>query len=150
MNQDYDWNEIKERYVRCGSINRELSATKNVHLCEDCLIKTNIDGCGVVLDLNDNIVKDKWILFTKEEYVPQEEAHPFSWKVLLYGMVLLYLLSPFTIFMFLGYLANLTPSFVEVIGVLGGTGYYWQAVWIPVRQKCKVLDDEFMKRVFWR
>jgi hypothetical protein len=52
--------------------------------------------------------------------------------------------------MFLGYLASITPSFVEVIGVLGGTGYYWQAVWIPVRQKCKVLDDEFMKRVFWR
>lgn len=69
----------------------------------------------------------------------------------LYGMIWLVLLSPYTVFLSLGSMATYpmaTP--IEIIGVFGGCYFYWDVVWIPVRRKYLDWDQEFCKVMGWR
>ena len=71
-------------------------------------------------------------------------------KTFLYGFVWLILLSPYTIFLVLGYMTTQpSPTIVEMIGVITGTGFYWQNIWTPVRSKMWKCDVEFCKMMMW-
>lgn len=68
----------------------------------------------------------------------------------LYLVLWLHLLTPLTIFLLLGCLAGDTPSLLELIGVLGGTYYYYTGVWMPIRRKFKDMDDYLVRRCYAR
>lgn len=72
-------------------------------------------------------------------------------KASFYVIIWLVLFSPFSIFMFLGCLSTnpLYPTILEFIGILLGSYFYYQAVWIPVRKTFNNLDSEFCKIMGW-
>ncbi|AUR84870.1 TMhelix containing protein [Vibrio phage 1.063.O._10N.261.45.C7] len=71
-------------------------------------------------------------------------------KVFTYGTIWLLLLSPFSVWLLLGSLSTQPyPTLVEMIGVLAGSYFYWEVVWVPVRIKFETLDVEFCKMMGW-
>lgn len=67
-------------------------------------------------------------------------------KIFIYGIFWLILLSPYTIFLTLGLMSKEPiPSGVEIVGILAGTGFYWQNIWMPIRSKMHKYDTEFVK-----
>ncbi|AUR92297.1 TMhelix containing protein [Vibrio phage 1.170.O._10N.261.52.C3] len=71
--------------------------------------------------------------------------------IFLYGLFWLILLSPFTIFLCLGRMTTQpSPDTVEIIGVLLGSYFYWDKVWMPVRVRFIAWDREFCKDMGWR
>lgn len=69
-------------------------------------------------------------------------------KTMLYGYIWLMLLSPYMIFVLLSCLCSKNSvSFIEIIGVLGGTYFYYDFIWMDVRKKFKLLDDAFVKAI---
>ena len=70
---------------------------------------------------------------------------------LIYGIVWLIWLSPFTIFVVFGCLTQQpVPSFGEVAQVFLGTGFYWCCMWLPTRKKMHKYDQWFVNFYFGR
>lgn len=72
-------------------------------------------------------------------------------RTCIYGLFWLMILSPYTIFMILGCISEQpTPTAVEIIGVLVGSYFYYEKIWIPVRVRFITYDNEFCEIMGWR